>query len=101
MTANAMFTRCDRFHSVVTAGCYSLSVFHLSLTRRDRKGWCTSELNLKANCMITRSDRSHSVVTAGYHSLSSVQEYLDLLAEFRLPPLPDPMRKDGVQSQNG
>jgi len=43
MNSNAMFTRCDRFHSVVTAGCYSLSVFHPSLTRRDcldrRHGW--------------------------------------------------------------
>jgi hypothetical protein len=32
-------------------------------------------------------------------SLHLVQEYLDLMAEFRLPPLPDPRRKDGVQSE--
>lgn len=31
------------------------------------------------------------------HSLFLVQEYVDLLQEFGLPPLPDPSRKNGVQ----
>lgn len=32
------------------------------------------------------------------HSLSLVQEYLDLMAEFRIPPLADPERKEGSRS---
>ena len=37
------------------------------------------------------------IALATEHSLSLVQEYLDLLKEFNLPPLADPHRKDGVQ----
>ena len=33
------------------------------------------------------------------HSLSLVQEYLDLLKEFALPPLPSTPGKEGVQSR--
>ena len=32
------------------------------------------------------------------HSLSLVREYLDLMKQFNLPPLPNPRGKDGVQS---
>jgi hypothetical protein len=38
------------------------------------------------------------IARATGHSQSLVQEYLDLMAEFCLPPLPHPTRKDGVQS---
>jgi hypothetical protein len=34
------------------------------------------------------------------HSLSLVREYLDLIRQFDLPPLPNASRKDGVQSSN-
>jgi hypothetical protein len=37
------------------------------------------------------------IALATGHSLSLVQEYLDLLKEFNLPPLANPDRKDGVQ----
>jgi hypothetical protein len=35
------------------------------------------------------------------HSLSLVREYLELMKEFHLPPLPNPPGKDGVQSDKG
>lgn len=38
------------------------------------------------------------IALATGHSPSLVQEYLDLIAEFGLPPLADPTGKDGVQS---
>lgn len=34
------------------------------------------------------------------HSVSLVQEYFDLMDEFHLPPLPNPTRKDGVESDH-
>jgi hypothetical protein len=37
------------------------------------------------------------IALATKHSLSLIQEYLDLIKEFGLPPLADPARKDGVQ----
>lgn len=38
------------------------------------------------------------IAQATNHSLSLVQQYLDLMAEFKLPPLPHTSEKDGVQS---
>jgi hypothetical protein len=38
------------------------------------------------------------IAQATGHSLSLVQEYLDLMAEFKLPPLPNTPGKDSVQS---
>jgi hypothetical protein len=38
------------------------------------------------------------IAQATGHSLSLVQEYLDLLDDFKLPPLPNACGKDGVQS---
>ncbi len=37
------------------------------------------------------------IVQATVHSLSLAQEYLDLLDNFKLPPLPNPCGEDGVQ----
>jgi len=38
------------------------------------------------------------IAQATGHSLSLVQEYLDLMDDFKLPPLPKQCGKDGVQS---
>jgi hypothetical protein len=40
------------------------------------------------------------IALATGHSQGLVQEYLDLLQEFGLPPLPNPCRKDGVQADH-
>ena len=34
------------------------------------------------------------IAQATGHSLSLIQEYLDLIDEFKLPPLPNPARKE-------
>jgi Protein of unknown function (DUF1670) len=39
------------------------------------------------------------IAQATGHSLALVQEYLDLIKEFRIPPLPDPERKEGSRSK--
>lgn len=39
------------------------------------------------------------IARATGHSPSLVQQYLELIAEFGLPPFPNPERKDGVQSE--
>src|SRR5262249_50584662 len=41
----------------------------------------------------------HDTAHATGHSLSLVREYLELLRQFDLPPLPNPAGKDGVQSK--
>jgi hypothetical protein len=38
------------------------------------------------------------IALATGHSQALVQEYLDLMDEFKIPPLPGNPRKDGVQS---
>jgi hypothetical protein len=39
------------------------------------------------------------IAQATGHSLALVQEYLDLIRDFRIPPLPDPERKEDSQSK--
>jgi hypothetical protein len=39
------------------------------------------------------------IAQATGHSLALVQEYLDLIKEFRIPPLPDPERKEDSRSK--
>jgi hypothetical protein len=41
---------------------------------------------------------TEEIALATGHSQALVQEYLDLMDEFKIPPLPGSPRKDGVQS---
>ena len=47
------------------------------------------------NCAGTAACPRRTFAQATGHSLSLIQEYLDLLDEFKLPPLPNPCGKEG------